>query len=337
MKIGFFELEGWEEDAIRKALPEHELYFSDKKISEDEMPEKRDFDIISLFVSSRVTAKVLEGFPNVKLITTNSTGFDHIDCAACKAKGITVTYVPGYGNNTVAEYAFGLLLNLTRKIYQAIDQVKKRDDFSQDNLRGIDLKGRTMGIFGTGRIGREAIAIAKGFGMKVIAFDAYPDAQAAQELGFEYKTLEEVLANADCISIHCPLSESTRHLINMENVKKIKRGAYLINTARGPIIETDAVVYGLQNGILAGAGLDVLEEEGETKDEMEFLKKPEVREEELKTILENHVLMKMTNALITPHNAFNSQEALMRILDTTIENIKGFAGNNLNPKNVVPS
>ncbi len=336
MKIGFFELEGWEKDVIIKALPEHELYFSDKKISEDEMPERRDFDIVSLFVSSRVTAKVIEEFPNLKLVTTNSTGFDHIDCAACRARGITVAYVPGYGNNTVAEYAFGLLLNLTRKIYQAIDQIKERDDFSQNNLRGIDLKGRTMGVLGTGRIGRETIAIAKGFGMKVIAFDPYPNAQAVQELGFEYKTLDEVLANADCILIHCPLSDSTRHLINMENVKRMKRGAYLVNTARGPIVETDAIVYGLQNGILAGVGLDVLEEEGETKDELQFLAKSGTREEELRTILENHVLMKMPNVLITPHNAFNSQEALMRILGTTIENIKGFVGNTLNPKNIVP-
>ncbi len=335
MKIGFFEMEGWEEAIVRKELFGHELYFSDKKIDEDAIPEVRDFDAISVFVDSRITPKVLENFPNLKLVTTNSTGFDHIDIAACKARGITVTFVPGYGNNTVAEFAFGLLLNLTRKIYLAIYQVEERDDFSLSNLRGIDLKGKTMGILGTGRIGKEMIKIAKGFGMEVIAYDMYPDVAAAKELGFSYKTLEEVLGGSDCISIHCPLNDSTHHLINMKNINLIKRGAYLVNTARGPIVETDAIVYALREKILAGAGLDVLEEEEETKNEIGFLSKSGSHEEAFKTILENHILMEMPNALVTPHNAFNSQEALMRILDTTIGNIKGFVAGTLDPKNMV--
>lgn len=335
MRIGFFEMEGWEEAIVRKELVGHELYFSKETIDEDTLPEVHDFDIISIFVDSDITPKVLDHFPNVKLITTNSTGFDHIDIEACKARGITVTFVPGYGNNTVAEFAMGLLLNLTRKIYLAIYQVEERDDFSLSNLRGIDLKGKTMGILGTGRIGKEMVKIAKGFGMNVIAYDMYPDTAAAQELGFSYKTLEEVLGNSDCISIHCPLNDSTHHLISMKNVNLIKRGAYLVNTARGPIIETDAIVYALKEGILAGAGLDVLEEEEETKNELKFLSRSGSHEEAFKIIVENHVLMEMPNALVTPHNAFNSQEALMRILDTTMKNIKGFVAGTLDPKNVV--
>ncbi len=335
MRIGFFEIEGWEEAIARKELPDHDLYFTKDQIDEDALPERSDFDILSIFVDSRITPKVLDHFPNVKLITTNSTGFDHIDVTACKARGITVAFVPGYGNNTVAEFAMGLLLNLTRKIYLAIYQVEERDDFSLSNLRGIDLKGKTMGVLGTGRIGKEMIKIAKGFGMNVIAYDMYPDSAAAKELGFSYKTLEEVLGSSDCISIHCPLNDSTHHLINKNNVNLIKRGAYLVNTARGPIVETDAIVHALKEGILAGAGLDVLEEEEETKNEIGFLSKSGSHEEAFKTILENHILMEMPNALVTPHNAFNSEEALMRILGTTMENVKGFIAGTLNPKNKV--
>lgn len=335
MKIGFFELEGWEENIVRQALTGHELFFSKEKVDEEHLPEPKDLEIISIFVNSHITAKVLEVLPNLKLITTNSTGFEHIDLAACKAKGIKVTYVPGYGNNTVAEFAFGLILNLTRRIYQAIDGVKERDSFSLDGLRGIDLKGRTLGVIGTGRIGKESIKIGKGFGMNVLAYDPYPDTESAQTLGYAYLALKDLLPQCDVITLHCPLTDQTRHILNMDNIGLVKNGAYLVNTARGGLIETNALVWALENGILAGAGLDVLEEEGETKDEMAFLKEEHPHEEVLRNVLENHVLMKMPNVLITPHAAFDSEEALKRILDTTLQNINGFLGNNLNPKNTL--
>lgn len=333
MKIGFFELEGWEEPVIRKSIVGHDLYFSTDKILADSLPARRDFDIISIFVNSQITIEVLEALPNLKLIVTNSTGFDHINISACKTKGVAVGYVPGYGNNTVAEFAFGLILNLTRKIYQAIDQIKERELFSFEGLRGIDLKGRTIGIIGTGRIGKESAKIAKGFGMNVLAFDLFKDEAAAKELGFSYVPLEDLLKQSDVITIHLPLTDETHHLINMKNIGLVKKGAYFVNTARGPIVETAALVYALQNGTLAGAGLDVLEEEGGVKDEMKFLSETVSHEEELKVMLENHVLMRMPNVLITPHNAFNSSEALLRILNTTLDNINGFLNNNRNPKN----
>jgi D-lactate dehydrogenase len=333
MKIGFFEMEGWEEPVVRKNVPGHDLYFSADKITEDSLPSRRDFDIISIFVNSRITTGVLDAFPNLKMLTTNSTGFDHINLSACKTKGVAVGYVPGYGNNTVAEFAFGLILNLTRKIYQAINQIKERELFSFEGLRGIDLKGRTIGIIGTGRIGKEMVKISKGFGMNVLAFDLFKDEAGAKDLGFSYVPLEDLLKQSDIISVHLPLTEETHHLINMKNIDLIKKGAYFVNTARGPIVETAALVYALQKGILAGAGLDVIEEEGEIKDEMKFLSDTKSHEEELRVILENHVLMRMPNVLITPHNAFNSDEALLRILNTTLENINGFLGNNRNPKN----
>ena len=324
MRIAFFELEGWEEIIIKSEFPDAELFLSKEKVDETTPPPQNQFDIISVFVDSRINPQTLPQFPNLKFITTRSTGYDHIDTALCAQKGIPVAYVPGYGDNTVAEFAFGLILNLTRKIYHAIDQIKEIESFSLTGLRGTDLKNKTIGIIGTGRIGKEMIKIAKGFGMNVIAYDPFPNQETAKQMNFEYMSLNELLQRSNIISIHCPYTKETHHLINKENIQIIKKGAYLVNTARGGIVETDALIEALQNKTLAGAGIDVLEEEGETKDEMKFLSKASPREQELRTMLQNHILMKMPNVLITPHNAFNSQEALERILRTTLENIKGF-------------
>lgn len=335
MNIAFFETEGWEEKIVRAQFPQENLFFSAEKIDDAHLPERNDFEILSVFVNSRITEKTLAHFPKLKFLTTRSTGFDHLDLVACKQRGIQTAYVPGYGNNTVAEFAFGLILNLTRKLYPAINQIKEAESFSLKGLRGIDLKGRTIGIIGTGRIGKEAISIAKGFGMNVLAFDTFPDAAFAKTAGITYVLLEELLKNADVVSIHAPYTKETRYLINQNNIRLMKKGAYLVNTARGGIVETDALVQALQEGILAGAGMDVLEEEGDTKDEMTFLREGNLQEKKLKTLLENHVLMKMPNVLITPHNAFNTQEALERILTTTMQNIGGFIAGK--PVNLIPN
>jgi D-lactate dehydrogenase len=333
-RIAFFELEGWEEEIIRNALDGNELFLSKEKIKEFSLPSQTDFEIISIFVDSRLDESILARFPNLRFIATRSTGFDHIDLAAAKKRAIAVSYVPGYGSNTVAEFTFGLILNLTRKIYQSINQVKETGSFSLTNLRGVDLKDKTLGVVGTGKIGREVIKLAKAFSMKVIAYTAHPDTEFAKQVGFEYTSLDHLLQNSDIISLHCAYNKETHHLINKENIQKIKKGAFLINTARGPIVQTEALVMALSEGRLAGAGLDVLEEEGETEEELAFLKLGHPKEEELKTILHNHILMKMPNVLITPHNAFNTQEALQRILQTTIENIKSFLAGK--PINIVP-
>lgn len=325
-KIVFFELEGWEEKMIRDSLPGEDITVSKDKLTQLSLPAAKDFDALSVFVDSRVDKAVLDYFPNLKCVATRSTGFDHIDIDACKERGVRVLYVPGYGDNTVAEFAFGLILNLTRKMYQGVDQIKETGSFSLVGLRGTDIKGKTIGIIGTGRIGKEMIKIAKGFGMSVLAYDPYPNQEFAKEMNFAYNTLDSVLGNSDIISLHCPYNEKTHHLINEGNVNKIKRGAYLINTARGAVVETEALVQALNSGILGGAGLDVLEEEGETKDELHILALGHPQEDELKNMIRNHMLMKMPNVLITPHNAFNSQEALERILRTTLENIKAYIG-----------
>ena len=334
MKITFFECEGWEEAIVRKEFPNDEISFLTGILSDDSLPPQIDCDAICVFVGSRVTEKVIAAFPNLKFITTRSTGFDHIDLIACKARGITVSYVPGYGDNTVAEFAFGLLLNLTRKIYQGINQVKEKRSFSFDGLRGIDLKGKTIGIIGTGRIGKEAIGIAKGFGMNVLAYDVFPNAPLAETMGFKYVPLAELLGNSDVISLHCPLTKETEYILNATTIPQIKKGAYLVNTARGGLIETMALVTSLKDGLLAGVALDVIEEENETKNEIGFIKSGTATPETFSKVIGNEILMEMPNVLITPHNAFNSTEALGRILQTTLDNIKGFISGK--PVNLVP-
>lgn len=329
MKIGFFELEGWEDDLIRQGLDgeEFQLVLAKDKLDPDSPPPESDLEALSIFVNSRITKEILASFPQLRFITTRSTGFDHIDLEACREKNVVVSFVPGYGDNTVAEFAFSLILNLTRRTYQAIDQIKETRSFSLAGLRGTDLKEKTLGVVGTGRIGREVVKIAKGFGMHVVACDLHPDKAFQEKIGFEYASLEDLLKNSDIVTLHAPYNEKTRHLINKKNIALMKNGAYIVNTARGGLIETKALVDALTSGRLGGAALDVLEEEGEVKDELKFLKNPHPRQEELKILLYDHILMKLSNVLITPHNAFNSQEAIERILTTTLDNIKSFKKN----------
>ncbi len=333
MNVAFFELEGWEEKLIRDAFPDAELTLSREKLNADHLPESREIEVLSVFVESKIDTAVLDALPKLRFITTRSTGFDHINAPLCKERGITVSYVPNYGMNTVAEFTFGLILNLTRRVYLAVDQIKEAESFDLKHLRGIDLNNKTLGLVGTGRIGLWVARIAKGFGMTVVAFDLYPNEKAAQEVGFSYAPLEEVLGAADVITLHVPYNKSTHHLINRETIRQIKRGAFLVNTSRGGVVETQALVQALKEGILAGAGLDVLEEERATKTEHDFLP-PDLDAESMRTVLQNHELMHMPNVLITPHNAFNTKEALERILDTTLENIRGFLKGS--PLNVIP-
>lgn len=335
MKIAFFELEGWEEDLIKETLNGHELillseYFN---VEKPPPPVTATAEIISVFVDSLVNAETLKYFPNLKFVTTRSTGYDHLELQAIKVKGIQAAFVPGYGDNTVAEFAFSLVLNLSRKTYQAIDRIKETGVFSYEGFRGFDLKGKTIGIIGTGRIGKEAVKIAQGFGMKVLAYDIHPDYNFQKERGFDYVTLEELLKNSDVITLHTPYTPQTHHLINKDNIRLIKKDAILVNTARGGLVETEALVWALDNNILAGAGLDVLEEEGDIKDEMTFLTKTKPAESDLRTALYNHILMRRPNVLITPHTAFNTKEAMIRIMNTTLENIKSFIVGQ--PKNII--
>ena len=290
-----------------------------------------DAEIVSPFIYSKLTAERLAKLPKLKMIATRSTGFDHIDMAECARRGITVCNVPFYGENTVAEHTFALILALSRKVHEAFVRVRA-GNFSLDGLRGFDLKDKTIGVVGAGRIGLHVIRIARGFGMKVLAFDVKRDNFWAEVLGFEYAELDDLLGRSDIITLHAPYNKHTHHLINRNNVGRIKRGAILINTSRGGLVDTEVLLKALDDGILAGAGLDVLEGEEAIYEESALLGDA-VNPERLRQALQNHVILKKPNVVFTPHNAFNSQEALERILQTTADNIVAFAAGT--PKNIV--
>jgi len=329
-KVVFFNLEPWGKDYILESTTLKAagigVGFEEHVLDSGHLPEDLNFDILGVFVDSKVDAAAIAKLPNLKCVATLSTGFDHIDVAAAAARGIVVSSVPSYGEQTVAEYAFALLLSLSRKVCEGRHRVRDEGKFTYEGLRGFDLAGKTIGIVGTGRIGRHAIMMAKGFGMKVIAFDVYKNDAFAKEVGFPYVSLEELLAQSDIISLHVPATPETYHLLNEKTFPLVKRGAYLINTSRGPVIETMALVSALKNGQLGGAGLDVLEEEA-------ALKRDGTAGHSDATLKAIQELIAMPNVIITPHMAFNTKEAFLRILDTTIENIVNFTKGT--PSNVV--
>ena len=332
MNIHYFAGEAWEEGYVRERLGGQEITFHEGALSA--FPDLADptADALCLFVDSQVGEVEMSRFPALKLIATRSTGFDHIDLAAAAARSITVVNVPFYGENTVAEFAFALLLALSRRVGEAEASVKA-GGFSPNGLRGFDLNGKTIGVVGCGHIGMHLIRMANGFGMKVLGFDAFPNPELARDNNFTYASLPDILAQSDILSIHVPYNAHTHHLINKENISSIKKGTYLINTSRGAVIETEALVEALRNGTLAGAGLDVLEEEGDLVDEMQLLAAAHPNEAALRITLENHYLITHPRVIVTPHLAFNTIEAITRILDTSIENLKDFSAEK--PTNVV--
>jgi len=324
MKIAFYETKEAEQKYLAEKLAGIDATFSTERLSEENLPAPETEGLV-VFVGSPVTENILAKLPNLKFIATQSTGFDHIDIKACAKRNIPVSYVPSYGENTVAEFAFALLLALTRKLYPSIKRVREDGLFSYEGLCGIDLAGRTIGVVGTGRIGQHVLRMANGFNMKIVAHDPFPKPELAKQYNFTYLPLADLLKQSDFVTLHVPYMPATHHLINRENIKLMKPGSILINTARGGLVETAALVASLKSGQLAGAGLDVLEEEGFIKDEDHYLAEGHPNEQQLKTALADHELMHMDNVIITPHNAFNTEEALKRILDTTIGNIQAFA------------
>ncbi len=325
MKVAFFEIENWEKDYLQNQLKNLDVCFYADPLSLQNIELVKNCDIVSVFINSQIDKNLVAELGSIKMIATRSTGFDHINLDACQQKNIVVSNVPFYGENTVAEHTFALILDLSRKIYQSVGQVKQ-EGFAVAGLMGFDLKNKTLGIIGMGHIGQHVARIAQGFEMKVLACDAFENQSLAKKLGFSYANLDQILQQSDIITLHVPYNEKTHHLINAKNINLIKPGAYLINTARGGIIETSALVDALGKGIIAGAGLDVLEEECNIKEETSLLSKDFSETCNIKTMLQNHILMDRKNVIITPHNAFNSKEAIERILQTTVENIEGFMG-----------
>jgi len=265
------------------------------------------------------------------LITTRSTGFDHIDLKVAKLRKITVCNVPFYGENTVAEHTFALILSLSRNIHKSYMKTL-RADFSIEGLKGFDIAGKTLGVIGAGHIGLHVIRIAKGFGMDVLAYDTHQDKFLAEVLGFKYVSFKEILRNSDIITLHVPYNKYTHHLINKDTIKLIKKGAILINTARGGIVDTEALIEAIDKEILGGAGIDVLEGEELIKEEKQLLYDKK-KLQSLGNLVKGHILLRRDNVVFTPHIAFYSQQALERILDVTVQNIVAFSSDK--PQNVV--
>ena len=335
MKILFLYKEEWEKDYIANKITDNNLQLTFAKSLDEVAPDiLTSIEVLSLFVSHQCKQAELEKLPSLKLIAARSTGFDYVDIPLARSRGVEAVYVPSYGENTVAEFAFALLLSLSRKVPEAHKQVTETGSFLQENLRGFDLCGKTIGIIGTGRIGCNVIKMAKGFGMNVVAYDAFPKQGLDQELGFRYTGFEETLSLSDVISLHAPLMESTKHMINDSSIYHIKRGAVLINTARGGLVQTSSLIKALEEGILSAAGLDVLEEEGDMQNEMKILSGDSAKIDELKNVLANNYLINHPRVIVTPHIAYNSNEAVERILDTTINNINSFISGEV--KNRVP-
>src|SRR5215510_8953468 len=331
-KRAFFEVSAAEEEYLWQHLDRSDTFSTARVFDPTEIPDPHHCEILSVFINSHLNETVLKALPSLKLIATRSTGYNHVDLLYCQAHGITVSNVPIYGDNTVAEHTFALILALSRKVIQSHNRARA-GDFSPAGLQGFDLRGKILGVVGTGHIGVHVIRIARGFMMNVIAFDLRPDKRLADALDFDYvDSLDALLAASDIVTLHAPLLESTHHMINRENIWRMKKGALLINTARGGLVDTDSLLAAMEAGHCAGAGLDVFEGETLIKEERQLLSN-EYDINELRTVVKNLVLLRRENIVVTPHIAFNSREALERILFTTIHNIQAFVAGK--PSNVV--
>lgn len=323
MTIAIFEISPEEEKTFTSLEKRHSVGYTAQPLTRENASDFSQAEVLSTFIFSKLDRAVLAQFPKLKLICTRSTGFDHIDLDYCREKGVVVSNVPTYGKNTVAEHVFGLLLTISHHLYEAIDRTRK-GDFSLEGLCGFDLQGKTLGVIGVGEIGQNVISIAKGFGMRVLAYDIAPDESLADRLGFEYVTMDTLLTQADIVSPHVPANPKTAHLLSDPEFSKMKKGVVLINTARGSVVDEQALLKALMTGKVAAAGLDVLPEEPVVREEAELLHCLFQEKQKHTTLLADHVLMRQRNVFITPHSAFNTKEAVGRILMTTLENMEAF-------------
>ncbi|MBD3368394.1 MAG: hydroxyacid dehydrogenase [Candidatus Eisenbacteria bacterium] len=333
MRIVVFEVEDWERDAFA-GLREggHELELVPEPLDAENAAEHADAEVVSTFIYSDLSEKVLRKLPSLRLVATRSTGYDHVALDHCAEHGIAVANVPEYGCHAVAEHVFALLLTISHRIADAIDRTRK-GDFSMKGLVGFDLRGRTLGVVGTGSIGRCVIKIAGGFSMPVLAFDVNPDEAYAREAGFEYVELDELLRRSDVVTLHVPANKATHHLLSAREFEQMKEGAVLINTSRGSVIDTAELLRALTEGAVSAAGLDVLAEEPTIREEAELLRSIYRKEHDLETLFADHMLMHLRNVFVTPHTAFNTKEAVETIVRTTMDNIRAFAEGE--PRNIV--
>jgi D-lactate dehydrogenase len=328
MKVVFFEVQDWDRPMLAQwAGAARDAVLREDCLTVENAAEFRDCDAVSVFLYCRVTAEIIAAMPRLRLIATRSTGVDHVDLEAARARGIAVCNVPEYGANTVAEHTFGLILGLSRKIYAADRRVRQKN-YSPRGLEGFDLRDKTLGVVGAGNIGLHVIRIARSLSMRVLAHDVKRSDLLAEILEFEYADLDRLFRESDVVTLHAPLIEATRHLINADALARMKPGALLINTARGGLVDTAALAAALETGHLGGAALDVFEGEETIIEESELIYRGLTG-----SVQPVSLLLEREDVIITPHMAFYSREALRRILQTTLDNIEAFAAGR--PRNVV--
>ena len=276
----------------------------------------QDADAVCIFVNDTADATVINAMVNngVKLLALRCAGFNNVDMKAAKGK-LPVVRVPAYSPYAVAEYSLALMLSLNRKIHRAYWRTRD-GNFSLNGLMGFDMHGKTIGIIGTGKIAKILIRLLKGFGMRILAYDLYPDMKFAGEEGISYVSLDELYRESDIISLHCPLTDQTKYMIDKDSIDKMKEGVMIINTGRGQLINTNDLIEGLKEKKIAAAGLDVYEEEGEY-----------FYEDKSDKIIDDDVLARLlsfNNVIVTSHQAFFTKEALHNIAETTLQNIEDF-------------
>ncbi len=313
MKIMFFDTKPYDKiwfEPMGKEMG-YTLKFQEMKLNEDTAVLAKGQDAVCIFVNDDAGKETIEALKEagVKTILLRCAGFNNVDLKAAQKAGITVLRVPSYSPEAVAEYAMGLLLTVNRQIHRAY--VRTRDfNYSINGLMGIDLVGKTAGVIGTGKIGQMMIDILRGFKMKIIAYDPYP----AKNLDIEYVPLDRLFEEADVITLHCPLTKETRHIINKKNIEKMKDGVLLVNTSRGGLIHTPDLIEGLMQRKFAGVGLDVYEEE----DAYFF-------EDKSNDIITDEDLIRLTsfrNVVLTSHQAFFTKDAMEAIAKVTLENAR---------------
>ncbi len=316
--ITFFDTKPYDREWFDKANTKYEIRYLESKLTPATVKLAAGSDAVCAFVNDTVNAEVIDALSDmgVKVLAMRCAGYSNVDFKEAYGK-INVVRVPAYSPYAVAEHAMALLLTVNRKLHRAYNRTRDFN-FSIVGLTGVDLHGKTAGVIGTGKIGRAFIDIAKGFGMKVVAYDAFP----AQNSDIEYVTLDELFKQSDVISLHCPLTEQTRHMLNADAFAKMKNGVFIVNTSRGALIDTEALLDALNSGKVRGAGLDVYEEEAEL-----FF------EDNSGNIIKDDVLALLVsrpNVVLTSHQAFLTEEALQNIAKTTLDNLdEFFSGANL--------
>ena len=317
-----FDTKPYDREALLRASENHgiEWHFLEFRLTQDTASAAKNTRAVCVFVNDQLDRPCLEGLAKqgVKLVALRCTGFNNVDVDSAKHLKLTVTRVPVYSPHAVAEHAVALLLTLNRKTHRAFNRVRELN-FSLNGLVGVDLYAKTAGIIGTGQIGRVTGQILRGFGMRVLAYDPYPNHEWAKQTGVEYVEAPSILLrNSDVISLHTPLTSETRHTIRAETIELMRAGSILINVSRGALVDTKALIQALKSGHLAGVGLDVYEEEEGIF--FEDLSSGVLHDDELARLLT------FPNVLITSHQAFLTHEALAGIARTTVANISALSG-----------